>query len=209
MTVKKIHVDIWAVFLWGYRVSGFEPLLERAQNALGIMMEAYPSKWIPTSNGIAMQRARIILPLAFLVRANDTALHRQWLQTAIDGLMTRQYCEGSWCAFKEELSHPGWAKGTRVPDNENYGTFEAPLNQENDDPVSDFLYTSNFALLGLHEAAAALGGDPKVKDAEDKLADYIVRLQARSTEHPDLDGAFFRAFDDVKREAWANDTDIG
>jgi hypothetical protein len=31
------------------------------------------------------------------------------------------------------------------------GTFEAPLNQFNDDPVSDFLYTSNFALLGLHE----------------------------------------------------------
>ena len=26
------------------------------------------------------------------------------------------------------------------------------MNQENSDPVSDFLYTSNFALLGLHEA---------------------------------------------------------
>ena len=86
------------------------------------------------------------------------------------------------------------AKGTRVPNNEDYGTFEAPLNQENDDPVSDFLYTSNFALLGLHEAAAALG-DPKIKAVEDKLADFIIRIQARSTEHPDLDGAFFRAFD--------------
>lgn len=83
---------------------------------------------------------------------------------------------------------------TRVPNNADYGTFEAPLNQENDDPVSDFLYTSNFALLGLHEAAAALG-DPKIKAVEDKLADFIVRIQARSTEHPDLDGAFFRAFD--------------
>ena len=86
------------------------------------------------------------------------------------------------------------AKGTRVPNNEDYGTFEAPLNQENDDPVSDFLYTSNFALLGLHEAAAALD-DPKIKAVEDKLADFIIRIQARSTEHPDLDGAFFRAFD--------------
>jgi hypothetical protein len=84
-----------------------------------------------------------------------------------------------------------------------------PLNQHNDDPVSDFLYTSNFALLGLHEAAAALGGDPQVKDAEDRLADYIVRLQARSTEHPDLDGAFFRAFDYEKWEAWASDADVG
>ena len=52
------------------------------------------------SNGIAMQRARIILPLAFLVRANDTAEHRQWLQTAVDGFLTRQHCEGTWCAYK-------------------------------------------------------------------------------------------------------------
>ena len=50
------------------------------------------------------------------------------------------------------------------------------------------------ALLGLHEAAAALG-DPKIKAVEDQLADFIIRIQARSTEHPDLDGAFFRAFD--------------
>eukprot|EP00750_Incisomonas_marina_P032186 INCI8939.2.p1 GENE.INCI8939.2~~INCI8939.2.p1 ORF type:complete len:787 (-),score=99.24 INCI8939.2:698-3058(-) len=131
---------IWAVYLLGYAQSGFEPLLSRAQTALTTMMENYPSKWIPTANGIAMQRARIILPLAFLVRANDTALHRQWLQTAVDGFLSRQHCEGDWCAYKEELSCPGWGGSTRVPNNDDYGTFEAPLNQENDDPVSDFLF---------------------------------------------------------------------
>ena len=201
------------------------------------MMAGYPSKWVPTSNGIAMQRARIILPLAFLVRANDTALHRSWLKTAVDGLLTRKHCEGTWCAYKEELNHTGWGGATKVPNNgthflhcllvpleclggvllgltkyvkliEDYGTFEAPLNQANDDPVSDFLYTSNFALLGLHEAAAALG-DPAIKADEDKLADYIIRLQARSTEHPELDGAWMRAFDYKKWEAWASDADIG
>ena len=36
-------------------------------------------------------------------------------------------------------------------------------------------YTSNFALLGLHEAAGALG-NATIKDYEDKLADYIVRV---------------------------------
>ena len=66
-----------------------------------------------------MQRARIILPLAFLVRANDTAEHRQWLQTAVDGFLTRQHCEGTWCAYKEELSHPGWGGSTRVPNNDD------------------------------------------------------------------------------------------
>ena len=34
-------------------------------------------------------------------------------------------------------------------------------------------------------------------------------LQARSTEHPGLDGAFFRAFDYTKWEAWGSDADIG
>lgn len=112
---------IWAAYLWAYSRSGFQPLLDRAQTGLRLMMENYPTKWIPTANGIAMQRARILLPLAFLVRANDTALHRQWLQTAIDGMsnlgvtvltftrtnvgvdsnlvgfLTRQHCENDWC----------------------------------------------------------------------------------------------------------------
>ena len=56
------------------------------------------------------------------MRVNDTALHRQWLITAVDGLLTRQHCEATWCAYKEELSCAGWGGSTRVPNNENYGT---------------------------------------------------------------------------------------
>ena len=168
-------------------------------------MEGYPSKWIPTSNGIAMQRARIILPLAFLVRANGTQQHRDWLSTAVDGLLTRRRCAPTstpgrsahartpqWCAFAEELSSEGWGGSTRVPNNENYGTFEAPLNQFNSDPVSDFLYTTNFALLGLHEAAAATQ-NATIKAAEDALAEFIVRSQAKSEERKEIDGAWFRS----------------
>jgi hypothetical protein len=201
---------IWAVYLWAYSRCGFPPLLERAQRGLTMMMENYPTKWVPTANGIAMQRARIILPLAFLVRANDTALHRQWLTDAIDGFATLRYCEGDWCAYREELSHPGWGASTGVPtSNAAYGTGEAPLNQENGDPVSDFLYTTNFALLGLHEAAAALPANATIKAEADKLATFIVRSQARSAERPELDGAWMRAFDFKKWEAWASDGDVG
>lgn len=198
---------IWAVYLWGYDRSGFQPLYDRAAAAITTMMEEYPSKWIATDNGIAMQRARMILPLAFLVRVNDTALHRQWLTTMIDGFFTRGYCEpnGTWCAYREELSHPGWGGATDVPrSNAAYGTGEAPLNQGNDDPVSDFLYTSNFALLGLHEAAAATA-NATIRQAEDKLADFMVRIQARSAERPELDGAWMRAFDYEKWESWVSD----
>ena len=207
---------IWSVFLWAHARSKYAPLYDRARAGLAAMMEGYPAKWIPTANGIAMQRARIILPLAFLVRVNDTAEHRAWLATAIDGLLTRQSCGGSatstsgslWCAFREELSAPGWGGATRVPNNDDYGDFEAPLNQENNDPVSDMLYTSNFALLGLHEAAAATNNATYTR-AADALAAFLVRIQARSDHLPRLDGAFFRAFDFKKWEPWASDADLG
>lgn len=193
----------------GYAHSGFAPLRDRATAAITLMMENYPGKWVATANGIAMQRARILLPLAFLVRVNNSALHRQWLFTAVDGLLTRSYCAGSWCAFKEELSHPGWGGSTAVPkSNAEYGTGEAPLNQNNDDPVSDLLYTSNFALLGLHEAAAATGNET-IRAVADKLADFLVRQQAKSSDRPELDGAWMRAFDYEKWEWWASDGDVG
>ena len=37
----------------------------------------------------------------------------------------------------------------------------------------------------------------------------IGQVQARSTEHPELDGAFMRAFDYEKWENWASDADVG
>ena len=63
-------------------------------------------------------------------------------------------------------------------------------------------------LLGLHEAAAATGNST-IKREEDRLADFIIRQQARSTERPELDGAWMRAFDYSKWENWASDGDIG
>merc|ERR1712151_910567 len=104
------------------------------------MMARYPSWWQPTLNGITMQRARMLLPLAWLVRTNDTALHRSWLYTIADGLLARQDVSG---AFREEVSADGWANAARTPNNDDYGTFEAPLNQNNSDPVTDLLYTTN------------------------------------------------------------------
>merc|ERR1719191_1088692 len=119
------------------------------------MMSRYPSWWQPTMNGITMQRARMLLPLAWLVRVNDTSLHRAWLYTIADGLLERQDLATG--AFREEVSADGWGNAAIIPNNDNYGDFESPLNQNNSDPVSDLLYTANFAFLGLHEAAAATG----------------------------------------------------
>ena len=145
---------IWALYLWLYPHSqGFSPLLERPKKAMGIMMAGYPSRWVPTQNGITMQRARMLLPLAWLLRVEPTVEHKAWLVEVADGLLTRQAACG---AIQEEVSAAGWGGAARVPTNDDYGTFESPLNQGNDDPVSDLLYTSSFAFIGLHEAAAAL-----------------------------------------------------
>jgi hypothetical protein len=70
------------------------------------------------------------------------------------------------------------------------------------------LYTTGFALLGLHEAAAATG-DEKLRRAADELAAYLCRIQIRSETRPELDGAWFRAFDDRAWEYRASSADVG
>ena len=80
--------------------------------------------------------------------------------------------------------------------------------QSNADAASDLLYTCNFALLALHEAAAATG-DSFYQTAEDKLTAFVCRVQIRSESHPELDGGWFRAFDFKRWEYWASSTDAG
>jgi hypothetical protein len=60
----------------------------------------------------------------------------------------------------------------------------------------------------LHEAAAATN-EQIYRDAEDKLAQYLCRIQIRSERHPELDGGWFRAFDFNRWEYWASNADAG
>ena len=92
--------------------------------------------------------------------------------------------------------------------NEGYGVTEASLIQRNGDMVSDLLYTSNFAFLSLHEAAAATG-DAEIAEAEAKLAEFLARIQVESDERPELHGGWFRAFDYGRWEHWGSNADAG
>ena len=58
------------------------------------------------------------------------------------------------------------------------------------------------------EGAAAATGDPLCREMEDRLADFLVSVQARSEEHPSLDGAWLRAFDVERWEYWAANSDL-
>lgn len=194
---------MWACYLWLYDKTGYEPLLTKTKQAIRATMEAYPDGWVWT-NGIQQERARMILPLAWLVRVEDTEEHRQWLDMIVTRLLENQVACG---AIREEL---GAGKGKYGPtaSNKEYGLREAPLIFENGDPVADMLYTSNFAFFSLNEAAHATG-NPTYQKAVDKLADFLIRIQVKSTRHKDLDGAWFRAFEYDRWEYWASNADAG
>ena len=200
------HYDSWmlACYLWLYDKTSYKPLLEKTEKAIEYMMSQYPDKWQWT-NGIQQERARMILPLAWLVRVDDTPEHRQWLDMVVNRVLENQDESG---AIREELGGEGFGDFAAPKSNREYGLNEAPLIAENGDPVADMLYTSNFGFFALNEAAHATG-DPKYKEAVDKLSDFLVRIQASSKSQPDLDGAWMRAFDFDNWDYWASNADHG
>jgi len=200
------HAYLWACYLWAYELTGYEPLLRSSKQAIRLTMDAYPGQWNWT-NGLTQEIARMLLPLAFLVRVEPTEEHRGWLQFMCDELLRDMRENG---VIAEKIG--ALEQGVYIPpqSNERYGTSEASLLQQNGDPVCDLLYTVNFAFLGLHEAAGALGGDDGqlVRDAENRLADFLCRIQARSTRESYLDGAWLRSFDFERWEYWGSSSDL-
>jgi hypothetical protein len=169
-----------------------------------MMMNAYPDGWRWT-NGIQQERGRMLLPLAWLIRVDDKPEYRKWLKQLADDIERCQDISG---AIREELGDP--SKGDYVPplSNDAYGTNEAPLIHKNGDKVADLLYTCNFTFLGLHEAYAATG-DIQFKRMEDKLADFLIRVQVRSEKHTTLDGGWMRAFDFGRWDYLGSNADSG
>src|SRR5690606_4859587 len=69
---------LWACFIWAYDKTGNMLFLEKAQKGLDIMMENYPDNFTWT-NGLSQEKARMILPLAWLIRAKDSPKNRAYL----------------------------------------------------------------------------------------------------------------------------------
>src|SRR5699024_875872 len=76
---------LWACYLWLYNKTDYKPLLDKAKKAIKITMNNFPNwKW---TNSIQDERARMILPLSWLVRIEDTEEHRKWLKQVCDSLL--------------------------------------------------------------------------------------------------------------------------
>ena len=194
----------WALYLWLYSKTGYRPLLDKTLVAIAKTMAAYPDAWEWT-NGIQQERARMLLPLAWLLRVEDTPQHRAWLRRMADDLLQHQHSSGG---ILEEVGRSATGRFGPPASNAKYGTAEAPLLQSNGDAVCDLLYTTNFAFLGLHEASAATH-DPFYAQAADKLSQFLCRVQISSNTHPELDGGWFRAFAPDLWDFWASNSDKG
>lgn len=195
---------LWACFLWAHARTGYGPFLDSAVAGIRATMAAYPAQWHWT-NGIQQERARMLLPLAWLVRVRDTTEHRTWLKHMTQELLAGQDACG---AIREELGDLAMGDFGPPKTNADYGLHEATLIQANGDPLSDLLYTTNFAFLGLHEAAAVTG-DAAICAAADRLAEFLCRIQVCSERRPELEGAWFRAFDYRRWDYWGSNADAG
>ncbi len=194
---------VWNMFALGWKLTRHRPFLDMADRAIDKFMSVYPKfKW---TNAYTGEIAKMLRPLSFLYRAAPTEQHRQWLDTVCEGLIG--FLED--CGAMRSSIGPR-EDGTYPPPDSNreYGTREASIIQENGDSCCDFLYTQPFAFAGLHEATIATG-NPKVRAARDKVAELLVRTQLRSQAHPEIDGAWLRAFDYKKWEYWGSSADNG
>ncbi len=189
----------WACYLWLYEQTRFEPLLTRTKTGMRMMIGGYPARWDWCLRSGTIERSRLLLPLAWLVRVDDTPEHRRWLRQIAEDLLALQDASG---ALRETIGNGKHG----IPSNASFGTSETSLIQTDGDPVCDMLYSCNFALIGLREAAAATG-DPFYSQAEEKLARFLCRIQIRSEKHPELDGAWYRAFNFRRWEYWASNAD--
>lgn len=187
----------WCTYLWLYDKTHYGPLLERARTGITMMMNAYPN-WRLEANRVEPERCRMLLPLAWLVRVEDTPQHRQWLDTIARYVIALQDASGAIPQIP----------GSIVGSNEGYGTGECALTHQAGDPATDALYAINFAFVGMHEAAAATG-DARYAQSAARMADFFIRTQTRSESHPELDGTWYRGFDFKKWDYWASDGDAG
>jgi len=207
MSIPHMQANWWAIALWAGHATGVGLFQERVYRATELLMERWPTKWTCLQTETE-ELAHEILVLAWLVRVNNTAQPRAWLDAVASDLIAHQRDCG---AIREWINTTCIEKAPAS--NAAYGTGEGGLMQENTDPAADLLYAQNFALMSLHEAAHAVGPSTptglRYSKAVDGLVDFFVRVQAQSTAQGNIDGAWMRACDVDKWEYWAAANDYG
>ena len=153
---------------------------------------------------LSEERARLLLPLAWLLRAEalahpgapQNATHLAWVRDVSVDYLASQHPSGG---VLETLGAANQCDACPPASNDAYGTGEAPLIAATGEPFTDQLYGNNFALLSLLEAEAADPGGG-CGAAALRMAAYLTAIQVRAGGALSyLDGAWMRGFD---VEAW-------
>lgn len=184
-----------AALLVAYQLTGEERYLEVARRGIRTLMTRYPDWHIVTSR--TCEHGRMLLPLALLNRADPSREHREWLDTVVDFLVSRQDPCGAIAEWD----------GHNPTSNDSFGTAETSVFQENGDAITDQLYGTGFALLHLG-LAYQVTGDERIREAYERLGDYLTRIQMRDPE-PRYEGTWLRAFDFGRWEYFGSSADIG
>lgn len=190
---------VWYTYLWLYSKTGYKPLLERTKKGFEKLMASFPDLSPLQANRFEEGPCRLLHSLAWLVQVEDTPRHRAWLDTVAQYVMKIQ---DKTTGAIPQIPH------IIVDSNEKYGTCECALAHKPGDPVTDALYSINFAFIGLHEAAAATGNKAYAEAAR-KMADFFIRTQTQSQQLQELDGTWYRGFDYKKWDYWGSDGDWG
>ncbi|MBQ6470787.1 MAG: hypothetical protein IJJ33_02275 [Victivallales bacterium] len=195
---------MWAAFLVAWRLTGHLPFHGQAVKGIADYIAHFPGEVIWT-NGWTQELARMLLPLALLVRYQPSPENRRMLD-----LLWRELepCLMECGAIREKLGPKESGVYPAPASNAQYGTTEAPLIQEDGDPCCDLLYTMNFAFPAVCEAAKATG-EMKYAKAASRMSDFLTRIQARADDLPELSGAWLRGFDWELWDYWGSSADNG
>ena len=217
--------QMWALFMLWHRISGVELFKTQALKGIGDYMSTVycgcrnkplcDCEWKVTES-ITEEQVRVLLPLAWRVRIANSTVNRDQLRGVWHDLKAAWVEKGAWgvgtCVFPLQngtnLTDRGAMLGPPPGTNANYGNGEMSVCQQSGDPGSDLLYESNYLLLNLQEAYAATG-EVDYQLHADKLANYIARVQAKSTILPQYNGTFFRGFDYSRWEFFGASGDWG
>ena len=199
-----------ATNLWSFAVAKNSSLfLDRTVRGINASMASFYAKTWTCQVGLTPELAKTLLPLAWLVRVNNTVLSRKWLRDVADALISHMDSV-SGAVIEDPAGQDGVQCGHHPPtSNAAYGTQESTLSQSSNDSVADLLYSTNFAVLAMHEAAAATQDAAYIKAAK-QLADFAVRAQVGTAESGGhLRGAWLRALDLKRWDYYASGSDTG
>jgi hypothetical protein len=195
---------VWGMFYLMYNMTGIEVFNQRANAGLETWTQLWPSVMVTVSQ--MCDTMQMVWPLAWRVRVNPSAANVAQLKRFVTTIWERRHESG----LVPDSNSPGprWNSGAMAGGNDEYNTRETMVISKEGEGVSDLLYGYNWFYVGVHEAWAATG-DEFYAHIADAMTDALVRVQAASHTHPELDGAWFRGFDADMWDIFGSPGDIG